>query len=75
MICLGKESYTIECWESTIWGVYVSYALICKKIKNAKLLRCEIGMMSLFESVPLLNRWKVYISQSTYPTSIRNVLE
>jgi hypothetical protein len=46
MLCLGEESYTIERFESTIWGLLSDLCFLYENIKNSKLLRCEFGKMN-----------------------------
>jgi hypothetical protein len=76
MLCLGEESYTIERFESTIWGVLSDLCFLYENIKNSKLLRCEFGKMTSLRELFHFSTTQGYmLDNATYPTCMRNALE
>jgi hypothetical protein len=64
MLCLGEESYTIEWFESTIWGVLRDLCFLCENIK-----KLQVAKMWIYEddfasrAVPLFNHLRIYVRQ------------
>ena len=54
----------------------VNYAFLKKNFQNSKLLRCEIGKMTLFQEVSHLSTTQGnMLASATYLTCVKNVLE
>ena len=51
MLCLGKDLYTLSDLRVPLEEYKVNYAFLKKNFQNSKLLRCEIGKITLFREL------------------------
>ena len=76
MLCLGKDLYTLSDLRVTLEEYKVNYAFLKKNFQNSKLLRCEIGKITLFRELFHFSTTQGnMLANATYPTCVKNVLE
>jgi hypothetical protein len=64
MLCLGKESYTIKWFESTIWGVLSDLCFLCENIKKLQVAKMWIWKEDFASrAIPLFNCPRIYVRQ------------